>query len=69
MVIHMSTLELIEDVLRRSGPFTSEAARTRHRRWLAGHTTDRLEKRRLELLATERRPVGQRTLTLPFLKA
>lgn len=58
----MSTLELIEDILRLSGPFLTERHRAAHQHWLESRTTERLISRRQDLLESEGRPAGQREL-------
>ena len=60
----MSTLDLIQDILRLSGPFMSNEASERHKRWLEGLGTEKLLARRQELLDTDQRPVGQKVLRL-----
>ena len=62
----MSTLEIIEEVLKLSGPFTSDAARNAHKRWLEGQPTNKLEQRRTDLLASSQRPGGQGQLGLRY---
>lgn len=63
----MSTANLIEDILRLSGPFRSKGAGRRHRRYLERRSTEQLLQRRRELLETAMRPGGQRDLRLDYI--
>jgi len=62
----VSTLAIIEEILKLSGPFASDAARNAHRRWLEGLPTNKLEQRRTDLLASLQRPSGQGQLGLRY---
>ncbi len=45
----MNTLQIIEEVLRLSGPFVTPLGREKHKAWLESKPTDWLEKRRADL--------------------
>ena len=62
----MSTINLIDVILNLSGPFTTEKAKSAHRRWLTMLTTETLERRRQALLQTSQRPAGQGTLKFSY---